>query len=69
MLRPDILLMSNTQRSLILIELTSPSESNFSYWHTKKVEKYLPICYDAVQSNWNINLFAIEIGARGFIAN
>ena len=67
-LRPDIVLLSNTKRSVILLELTSPSENNFSYWHTKKVEKYLPICSDAVQNNWTINLFAIEIGARGFIA-
>ena len=65
-LRPDVLLMSPTIKRVILIELTCPAEENLTDRHFDKIEKYSPLREAIEASGWTCDLFAIEVGARGF---
>lgn len=65
-LRPDILIVSNSTRSVIVFELTCPCEENMEAWHTKKVDKYLSLCVAMRSFGWSVKFFAFEVGARGF---
>ena len=53
----------------MIVELTVPCEENFEYWHHKKKEKYIPIEGQARLNGWGVDIFAVEVGARGFSAN
>ena len=65
-LRPDILLISKTTKKVIIIELTCPCEENMPTWHEKKYDKYSPLCAAIKSNGWSVNLFAVEVGARGY---
>ena len=63
---PDIVLYSVVEKTVILIELTCPCEENMEQWHQTKYDKYEPLS-SAIKSNgWKVNLFPIEVGARGY---
>ena len=51
---------------MILIELTCPSEENKEAWHNVKVNKYLPLKSVIENNGWSADLFAVEVGARGY---
>ena len=65
-LRPDIIIYSNSLRRVILIELTSPSEENMETWHSIKLSKYMCLVHMIEANGWCVDLFAIEVGARGY---
>ena len=67
--RPDIVVFSEVLRRVILIELTVPCEENFEYWHHEKLRKYVPIEMQARVNGWGVDIFAVEVGARGYCAN
>ena len=62
--RPDIVLVAESLRRVVLVELTVPCEENFE--HHKKQEKYIPIEAQARTNGWGVDIFAVEVGARGF---
>ena len=64
--RPDIVIFSKSKKHVILIELTCPCEENIEFWHTDKSTKYLPLKEEIVSKDWSVDIFAIEVGARGF---
>ena len=67
--RPDLVLYSNKIKHAILIELTCPCEENMEAWHSEKVSKYSSLV-SVIQSNgWMVDMFAIEVGARGFCSS
>ena len=68
-LRPDLILYSNTSKRVIMIELTCPCEENMESWHSAKLSKYSSL-FNVIQSNgWTADLYAIEVGARGFCSS
>ena len=65
-LRPDITIFSNKVKRVILIELTCPYEENMDTCHNVKVNKYMPVKGVIGNNGWNVDLFAVEVGARGY---
>ena len=65
-LRPDITIFSNVLRKVILIELTCPCEENMESWHSTKINKYLALKTTIESNGWSVELFAVEVGARGY---
>ena len=64
--RPDIVIFSNKERILIIIELICPSEENMAYWNAEKTGKYAFLVAACRKAGWNVTFFAVEVGARGF---
>ena len=67
-LRPDIVIFSNTLKRCLLLELTCPCEENMASWHSTKLGKYSSLLDSIRRNNWYVDLFAVEVGARGFPA-
>ena len=65
-LTPGITIFSNKLKRVILIELTCPCEEIIEAWHNAKVNKYLPLKGVAENNSWSVDLFAVEVGARGY---
>ena len=65
-LRPDIVVYSNSTKRVILIELTCPCEENLENQHDFKNGKYAGLVTMIRQNSWQVNLFAVEVGARGY---
>ena len=67
-LRPDILIFSKSTRCVVLIKLTSPCEENFEDRHKMKIANYMSLCEEIRSNKWNVDFFAVEVGARGYCA-
>ena len=67
--RPDIVIWSVKAKQVFVIELTVPYEENFDWAHQYKLEKYEDLQEQCVRNGWITNVFPIEVGCRGFIAN
>ena len=65
-LRPDITFISNNLRKVTLIELTCPCEEIMESWHGTKPNKYLALKTIIESNGWCVELFAVEVGARGY---
>ena len=63
---PDILLFSKSSKRAVLLELTCPCEENMENWHSQKLNKYTPLAKVIEKNGWVVDLFAIEVGARGY---
>ena len=50
----------------MLLELTCPCEENMESWHSQKLNKYTPLAKVIEDNGWAVDLFAIEVGARGY---
>ena len=66
--RPDIVIYSNAQKTIIMIELTCPSEFNFQKNNEFKLNRYNNLRADCEKAGWKCHLFAVEVGARGYTA-
>ena len=67
--RPDIVIWSVKTKNVFVIELTVPYEENFDWAHQHKLKKYEDMREQFVRNGWITNVFPIEVGCRGFIAN
>ncbi|MGY8822248.1 MAG: reverse transcriptase domain-containing protein [Pseudomonadales bacterium] len=65
-LRPDIVIFSEHNKHVILIELTCPCEENMAISNSKKLKRYADLKDEISSLGWSIDLFAIEVGARGY---
>ena len=65
-LRPDIVLFSNLLKRVVIVELTCPCEENMETWHTSKLQKYSCLVNTIKCNGWCVDLFAVEVGARGY---
>ena len=65
-LSSDILLFSKSLKPAVLLELTCPCEENMENWHSQKLNKYIPLAKVIEKNDWAVDLFAIEVGARGY---
>jgi len=67
--RPDIVLYSDSSKTVILVELTCPAEENIADARLRKEIKYSDL-RDQIQDNgWSCHLLTIEVGARGFVSS
>ena len=64
--RPEITIFSDNLRKVILIELTCSCEENMESWHSTKINKYLALKAIIESNGWCVELFAVEVGARGY---
>ena len=67
--RPEIFIWSVKAKKVFVIELTAPFEENFDWAYQRKLEKYEDLREHCVRNGWITNVFPIEVGCRGFIAN
>ena len=67
-LRPDILLISEKEKQMGIIELTVPSEERIEISGELKKTKYETLVEMGRQKGWNIRMWAVEVGCRGFPA-
>ena len=58
--------LSNHLRKVILIELTCLCEENSESWHGTKINKYLALKTIIECKGWCMELFVVEVGARGY---
>ena len=68
-LRPDLIVFSNSMKRIIIIALTCPCEENMECWYSIKLSKYLPLVDVIRRSGWSVDLFAIEVDARGYCSS
>jgi hypothetical protein len=64
--KPDIIVMSNKNKTIIVIELTVPYESRMSESHELKLAKYEDLASQLQKKGYKTHLIAVEVGARGF---
>jgi hypothetical protein len=67
-LRPDLVLWSTSQKSLIIVELTVPWEAAVGEAYERKKLKYSDIAVEAKQQGWRTQVLPVEVGCRGFVA-
>lgn len=67
-LRPDIVVWSAQQKSIITIELTVPWEEGCEEAHERKRAKYTELLEMCRERGWRTWLFPVEVGCRGFPA-
>ena len=67
-LRPDLVLMSRSTKTILLVELTVPWEDRLGISHQLKKAKYQDLIDEALTKGWHAALFPIEVGCRGFPA-
>ena len=62
--RPDLVLLDEAAREIVIMELTSPWDGNVDRSHSFKEDKYSPLVADLSRS-FKVSLFCIEITVRG----
>lgn len=65
-LRPDILLVSEATKNIVLLELTVPWEDRLEEAHERKMAKYEELVRDCRKQGWKARCMPIEVGCRGF---
>eukprot|EP01116_Phalansterium_solitarium_P012518 TRINITY_DN288_c0_g1_i4.p1 TRINITY_DN288_c0_g1~~TRINITY_DN288_c0_g1_i4.p1 ORF type:complete len:1252 (-),score=337.45 TRINITY_DN288_c0_g1_i4:506-4261(-) len=66
--RPDLLLLSPSEKIALCIELTVPNEENVLHAHARKSNRYKELEEEAAANGWRLSTWPIEVGARGFVA-
>ena len=66
--RPDLVLYSVVSKTVVVVELTCPSEENIEIRHAEKTAKYEDMVAGCRANGWQTNFFAVEVGARGYVA-
>ncbi|KAI8490805.1 hypothetical protein Bbelb_315980 [Branchiostoma belcheri] len=65
-LRPDLVLWSEDQKSVVIVELTVPWEENIQVAFERKKTKYEELVQQCRLNGWKTQLYPVEIGVRGF---
>ena len=63
--RPDIVVYSDSLKTVYLIELTCGDESNFESQRARKESRYEQLMADICAAGWTAQLFTVEVGCRG----
>ena len=61
-LRPDLVLTSNSTKTVIVVELTVPWEDRFEESHELKKAKYEDLLAEARFRGWRTYCFPVEVG-------
>ncbi|XP_063056077.1 uncharacterized protein LOC134450154 [Engraulis encrasicolus] len=67
-LRPDIVLVSESTKQVVLLELTVPWEDRLEEAFERKLSKYAGLVSECQQSGWRAKCLPVEVGCRGFAA-
>ena len=67
--RPDVLLISRSLKQMIMVELTVPHEERIDVSGELKRSKYSTIIEEGKKTGWNVSIWPVEVGCRGFPAN
>ena len=68
-LRPDIVLISKSTKNVGIVELTVPSEERVELSGELKRTKYAGLKEEGRKNGWKMQVWAIEVGCRGFPAS
>ena len=66
--RPDIVIWSVSSKTVIMIELTCPSEEGFEAASVRKHRRYEDLVQNIRLQEWNPILMTVEVGVRGYVA-
>ena len=66
-LRPDLVVWSDSQRVLVLAELTVCFETNFVDASRRKSDKYRDLMETCTASGYTTQTITLEVGSRGFV--
>ncbi len=64
-LKPDIVLINESTKDIIIGELTCPMEADMTYWHETKTMKYHDLANRIAEKGFTVRFFAFEVGCRG----
>ena len=67
--RPDLILISTESKKVGLVELTIPSEERVEVSGEMKKTKYAPLQQEGKTNGWNVQVWTIEVGCKGFPAS
>ena len=68
-MRPDILVISESSKQMIMVELTVPHEERIEVSGEIKRTKYNHIVEEGKVNGWTVSIWPVEVGCRGFPAN
>jgi hypothetical protein len=66
-LKPDIVLINESTKNIIIGELTCPMEARMTYWHETKTKKYHDLANRIAEKGFTVRFFAFEVGCRGLV--
>ena len=66
-LKPDLFLVNESNKVIVLLELTCPWDSNIERSHNFKQEKYAPLVAD-LSRNYKVFHFSFEVSVRGQVS-
>ena len=64
--QPDIVMWSDSKKSVLLIELTVPCEENWEEAHEWKKSRYETLCVNCMKKGWTCHVIPIEVGCHWF---
>ena len=67
-LRPDLIIYSSSTKRIVWWELTCPSEERISAAHELKLDRYSELQVECQENGWSCYNMAVEVGARGVVA-
>ena len=67
-LRPDIVILNRAMKSITILEVTIPYESNICHAHERKTEKYSALVAGLEEIGYTCIFESFVIGARGIAA-
>ena len=67
-LRPDLILVSNSTKRMGVMELTVPNEDRVEVANEMKRRKYATLQVEGKKRGWSVEVWAVEVGCRGFPA-
>ena len=67
--KPDLVIWSEEERKVHLVELTVPHEDNISAAHERKHKRYENCIEGCEEAGWKAEHFPVEVSCRGFIGN
>ena len=68
-LRPDLVVIDRVKKSVIILELTVPYETNFANAQERKCLKYSAVISGLEEAGFQCTFFSLEIGSRGIAAH
>ncbi|XP_061886207.1 uncharacterized protein LOC133636324 isoform X3 [Entelurus aequoreus] len=68
-LRPDLVLWSMSCRRVFIVELTVPWEDAIDEAFQRKRLRYTNLAAEAEARGWNVKVWPVEVGCRGFVAS
>ena len=63
-----MVLVSQSTQQLGIVELTVPNENRIEVSSELKKAKYAPLVEEVRQKGWRVNIWAVEVGCKGFPA-